>query len=110
MREGFRAAFVWHASIGYATLHATDGVIRASALPALNGRRADAERLVKVGLWDEHPEGWRVHDFGDRQQSAQVTAQIRTHRQAAARKGNCVRHHGPQCGCWQRPGPQGVVR
>lgn len=108
MRDGFRAIVVWDASIAYATKHGTDGVIRAAILPRIHGRKVDAQRLVKVGLWDEHPEGWQVHDFADYQQTTQVSDAIREHRQRAAAKGNCVRHHGPACGCWQRGGLRGV--
>lgn len=108
MRDGFRAVVVWDASIAYAARHGTDGVIRPSVLPRIHGRKADAERLVKVGLWDEHPEGWAVHDFADYQQLSQVTAVIRSSRSAAGSKGMCVRWHGPACGCWQRGGLRSV--
>lgn len=105
MRDGFRAAFVWDASIAFATRFGTDGRVKPSDLPSLQGRKADAERLVKVGLWDEHPDGgWLVHGFAEYQQLSQVTAQIRETKQRAASKGNCVRWHGADCGCWQRRG------
>lgn len=104
MRDGFRAVVVWDASIAYSVRNGTDGVIRPAMLPRVHARRSDADRLVKVGLWDEHPEGWQVHGFLEYQQSALVTAQIRETKQRAAGKGNCVRWHGRDCGCWQRGG------
>jgi hypothetical protein len=108
MRDGFRAYFVWDSSIAYATEHGTDGLIRAHVLPLLQARKVDAARLVKVGLWDEEPDGWRVHGFAEYQQTSQVTEQIRTNRAAAGRKGMCVRWHGAACGCWARPGLRSV--
>jgi hypothetical protein len=105
MRDGFRALVVWDASISYATWHGTDGLIRPSVLPRIHGRKVDADRLVKVTLWDPHPEGWTVHDFADYQQLSQVTATIRTARSIAGSKGMCRRWHGPNCGCWARTGP-----
>lgn len=109
MRDGFRAAVVWDASIAFATRFGTDGVILPSVLPSIHGRRSDAARLVKVGLWDERPEGgWCVHDFADYQQITQVTEQIRSSRATAGRKGMCLRWHGPECGCWQRGGLRSV--
>jgi hypothetical protein len=108
MRDGFRAGIVWDASIAYSVRNQTDGVIRLSVLAQIHGRKADAERLVQVGLWDRHPDGYVVHGFAEYQQSSQVTAEIRQTKQRAAAKGNCVRHHGPGCGCWARGGLRGV--
>jgi hypothetical protein len=102
MREGFRSLVVWDASIGYATQYGTDGVIRPAVLSRVHGRKADAERLVKVGLWDEHPDGWAVHDFADYQQTTFVTDAIRSAKRVGAAKGNCIRWHGDKCGCWKR--------
>lgn len=102
MRDGFRAAVVWDASIGYATHYGTDGVIRRVALSRIHGRPVDAERLVKVGLWDEHPDGWVIHDFADYQQTSLVSDDVRQKRREASRKGHCVRYHGAACGCWQK--------
>ena len=102
MRDGYRAAFVWDASIAFATEFGTNGRIKPSDLRTLDARKTDAERLVKVGLWDEDPDGgWMVHNFAEYQQTSQVTTELRAHRQAAAAKGNCIRHHGPACGCWR---------
>lgn len=104
MRDGFRGVVVWDASIAYATSFGTDGRVKPSVLSQIHGRKADAERLVKVGLWDEHPDGgWTIHDFADYQQTSQVTDQIRSSRSEGGRKGMCRRYHGPDCGCWARP-------
>jgi hypothetical protein len=78
-------------------------VIRRAVLPHVHGRKVDADRLVKVGLLDEHPDGYVVHGFADYQQTSQVSDAIRASRAAAGRKGQCVRWHGKGCGCWSRP-------
>jgi hypothetical protein len=106
-RDGYRAAFVYVAALAYSGRHGTDGHIAAYALSRVHGRRTDADRLVRNGLWKPTAEGWVIHDYEQMQQTSDTTAQIRADRQRAAVKGNCIRHHGPDCGCW-RGGLRGV--
>ncbi len=74
MKEGHRAAFVWCCSLAYAGKHGTDGLIEEYALPRLNGRPADATRLVESRLWDEVPGvGWQIHGWADMQESTTET-------------------------------------
>ncbi len=40
-----------------------DGFVPATALRSLNGTRAEADRLVEAGLWEETDGGWRFHDW-----------------------------------------------
>lgn len=86
MREGHRAAFVWCCSLAYAGKHGTDGLIEDYALTRINGRPADATRLVAVGLWDKVDGGWQVHDWADRQQSTEETQRRSQQARDAARK------------------------
>jgi len=88
-------------AFGYSGGHGTDGVIVTAALPMVHGTPATAKLLVRYGLWDEIPEGWRIHNFDDRQELAIVTEAKRAAQRAGALKGNCIRHHGPDCGCWR---------
>lgn len=104
MRDGFRAIVVWDASIAYATRHSTDGLIRTSVLPSIHGRKVDAERLVKVTLWEGHPSGWLIHDFADYQPLSATTDAVRAAQSVGGSKGMCRRWHGPNCGCWARKG------
>ena len=66
---GSVAAWMWAASIGYASEGLTDGFIPLAALASLcpdldtKPRLKVAARLVEVGLWEVAEGGWRVHDY-----------------------------------------------
>ena len=66
---GSVAAWMWAASIGYASEGLTDGFIPLAALASLcpdldtKPRLKVAARLVEVGLWEAADGGWRVHDY-----------------------------------------------
>lgn len=99
-RDGRGAGFVYVCSLAYAGLHGTDGLIPYNALPFIHARKADVERLVQVGLWDTDPDGWRIPNYLARQQSQAANERVRRTRRVASAKGNCVRWHGQECGCW----------
>lgn len=99
--HGWRAAFSYTCSLGYAGGHGTDGLIEFPALPFVHGTKQTAQLLVKHHLWRPHPLGWLVTNWEKRQQSEAMTKSIRNSRRAAAVKGNCVRWHGSDCGCWE---------
>jgi hypothetical protein len=63
----WRSAFIYIASIAYAGAHGTDGYIPETALPLLQGNKANAIDLVKVGLWEQDVHGWRIHDWTEYQ-------------------------------------------
>lgn len=90
-------------SIEWSGGHGTDGRIPAAALPFVHGTTTTARLLVKYRLWVEHTAAWEIKNFAERQQTTETTAQISESRLQASRKGNCVRHHGPDCGCWKKP-------
>lgn len=97
---GKAAGFVFACSLAYSGDHGTDGLIPRAALPFIHGTRKDAERLVEAGLWHPDPKGWRIPNWQVRQQSAAVAEAVADAKRRAAVKGNCVRHHGKDCGCW----------
>ena len=101
-RDGWRAAVVYVSALAYAGGHGTDGLIAPYALSRVHGRRSDADRLVRHGLFKPDGDGWRIHDYESMQQTSETTAHIRADRQRASAKGNCIRHHGPDCGCWRQ--------
>jgi len=80
----------------------TDGRVRTNHLPAVQGNAGTARLLVKYQLWDEAPGGYQIRNWDKRQQSAAAGAAKRDAQHVGAVKGNCIRHHGPDCGCWQR--------
>jgi len=78
---------VWVLAGSWAADNLTDGFVPVSVLSRW-GTRADAERLVEVGLW--HPDeqdgeaGWRFHEWEGRQPSR---AQVEARREARAEAG-----------------------
>jgi hypothetical protein len=70
----------------------TDGFIATHDLPLLAAQaevpaKPTARRLVEVGLWDECQGGWLVHDYLDRNPSAEKVLAIREARAKAGSKG-----------------------
>ena len=78
----------------------TDGFVPRTALPMIHGTSATARLLEKYGLWDEGRVGWNIRNWDKRQASSAVAALARSSKQRAAAKGNCVKYHGADCGCW----------
>lgn len=108
MKDGHRSAFVFCCALAYSGRHGTDGFIPAAALARINGRKQDSTNLIKVGLFDPDDTGWHIHDYADYQQTAEVTEKVRSAKKVGAAKGNCVRWHGEECGCWRDPGLRAV--
>ena len=91
----YMASFAWSGGQG------TDGRIPKYALASIHATPTTARLLEKYGLWDEAPGGWQIRNFAIRQPSTAATESAREAKQRASIKGNCVRHHGPDCGCWR---------
>lgn len=79
----------------------TDGFVPTFALQAVHGTSVTARLLVKHGLWAEGTNGWQIRNYAERQELAIVAESKRAAAASAARKANCVRWHGPDCGCWK---------
>jgi hypothetical protein len=86
VKDGHRAAFVYCCSLAYAGKHGTDGFIPREALTRINGRTADADRLVDVDLWKPHPGGWDINGWSDKQESTDETKARSERAKAAAAK------------------------
>lgn len=99
---GRATAFVYVCGLAYCGLNGTDGAIPFGALPFVHGTKADAAALVDVGLWRPEPSGWSVVNWEKRQQLSGTTKEIRAARSLGAAKGNCIRWHGEDCGCWAK--------
>lgn len=89
--------------LGWSGQQGTDGRIPISALPFIHATTTTARLLVKYGLWDEisNGTGWTIRNYAERQQLTMVTEAKKATLTAAARKANCVRWHGEECGCWK---------
>ena len=86
-------SFAWSGGQG------TDGHIPTYALGSVHGTKETARLLEKYGLWDEAVAGWTVRNFAKRQPSTATSESTHDAKRRASAKGNCVRHHGPDCGC-----------
>lgn len=100
-RGGKSAAAVYMFSLAWSGAHATDGHIPRAALPLIHGAPADAQRIQAAGLWEPNGDGWNIHNWNQRQELAVVTEVKRQAQRRGALRANCIRWHGPDCGCWQ---------
>lgn len=72
-KEGKVSAFVHLCAMCYAGRHGTDGFVPRQALPKINGRASDADRLVKAGLWIKEEGGWSINGWHEYQASKETT-------------------------------------
>jgi hypothetical protein len=101
-RDGSKAFVLYVCALGYAGGHGTDGHIPAYALPVIHGSAKLARLLVDCRLWTHNGDGgYVIRNWEQRQQSAATTEWVSEQQSRGGRKGNCIRHHGPRCGCWQ---------
>lgn len=92
----YQFSIMWSGGAG------TDGRIPAYALGAVHGTQATAKLLVKYGLWVERTGAWEIKNYANRQELDVVSEAKRDARTVAGRKAACIRHHGPDCGCWTK--------
>lgn len=97
----WQAAACYHFGIEWSGGHGTDGRVPEYALTAIHATPFVARLLVKYGLWDEGIGGWLIRNFADRQQTRATGEEVRKAQHLGALKGNCIRHHGDDCGCWR---------
>ena len=103
-RDGYRAWTVYTFSLAYSGGHATDGFIPRHILPMLHGTEKIAMQLVEARLWEYAEGGWQIHNWEERQELSVITDAKRKRQQRAADRTNCLRWHGPDCGCWKDQG------
>lgn len=68
MRAGNAAMGLWVRAGSYAAQHLTDGRVERHVARTL-GTAGEARRLVDVGLWVEHDDGYVFHEWDERQPS-----------------------------------------
>lgn len=103
-RQGHRAFALYVIALGWSVGHGTDGRIPKHMLAANYGNEQLAGILVDRRLWDRDPSGggdYLIHNFSLRQQSSTATETVWEVRKEISAKGNCVRWHGQDCGCWK---------
>jgi hypothetical protein len=96
----WRAAAVYPFALGWSGAAGTDGHIPFHALGQVHGTKPVAALLVEVGLWVPDPLGWTIPNWAERQQVSGTSDAIRRAKAVGAMKGNCIRWHGKDCGCW----------
>lgn len=80
LQVGGDAAWLHVCALAYCNRAETDGLIPHEALHRLSDRRRPltlAARLVDVGMWEIHPDGWLIHDYLEYQPSAAKLAEDR---------------------------------
>jgi DNA primase large subunit len=100
-RQKWQAFALYVFALGWSVGQETDGRIPKSALKMLHGSTECARLLVEHRLWTNVEAGWEIVNFAERQQLSDETYTIRKAQHLGGLKGNCVRHHGPNCGCWR---------
>lgn len=59
--KGARAC--WTSAFSWSIAQGTDGYIPSDVLRVLDATKAEAHKLVEVGLWEEIEGGWTFHDW-----------------------------------------------
>jgi hypothetical protein len=103
-REKWAACVMYVFGLAYSASHETDGFIPKYALKVIQGTPQRARLLEKYSLWVEGVNGWQIRNYDLRQQLSDETYTIRKAQVIGGQKGACVRHHGPDCGCWRKDG------
>jgi hypothetical protein len=98
----WQAAASYMFALGWSGAAGTDGKIYTATLPFVHGTPLTARLLVKYGLWEEATAGFLIHNYDVRQELSIVAEGKRAAQRAGGLKGNCIRHHGPNCGCWKQ--------
>jgi len=84
------ASWLFIGGLAYCARFLTDGHIPASALPTLGNVPTPAKHaatLVKVGLWEKAPDGYRIHDYLDYQPTREEVERRREERRLAGSRG-----------------------
>jgi hypothetical protein len=94
LRAGPAASWLWLAGLCYCQDALTDGFISAEAVHTLGVPKPLplASVLVKERLWQEEPDGWRIHDYLQHNNSAEYINRVRQERKSAGQKGGRSRH------------------
>ena len=100
-RGGWRACTVYLFSVAWSVGHGTDGHIPAHMASALDADKQTITLLTGASLWEPNGNGWHIRNFAERQELDVITEGKRASAKAASAKANCVRWHGPTCGCWR---------
>lgn len=100
----WQAASSYVFAICWSGANGTDGRIPTAALGFVHGNHQTARLLVKYGLWDENGASWHIRNYLERQPTQAVSEAAQEAARRNGRRGNCIRWHGKDCGCWKEQG------
>jgi hypothetical protein len=66
IEAGNAALGLWVRAGSWSSCHLTDGFVPDEIARSL-GSKAEADRLVRAGLWEQWPGGYWFHEWGERQ-------------------------------------------
>lgn len=93
-RAGLAAMGLWSLAGSHCMDYLTDGIVEEWFVDSWPDGRNLAARLVKVGLWDEHADGWTFHDWSKYQPTAEAVKDKRSARAEAGKRGAEARWGG----------------
>lgn len=100
-RGGWKALGVYLGSIGWSVSHETNGHIPEHMAKYLDADKSTVTLLLGARMWEPNGNGWHIRNFDNRQQTVATSDQRIAALTSASVKGNCIRWHGPDCGCWK---------
>jgi hypothetical protein len=75
-----------------------DGFIPDYALADIKGATPrEVNVLIREELWHLETGGWSINGWSD----YQISDEDAQKRRQRAKKGGCIKNHGPECGCWR---------
>lgn len=96
VQAGNAAVGLWVRAGSWASANLTDGFVPSEMIAVLGGRRADAQRLVAVGLWRTSEGGYQFHQWSSegRQPTRDQVEQERAAWRERQRKARAARGKG----------------
>ena len=89
--KGARA--LWTTALSWCSDHPSDGNVPRDVLGMLDGTKKEADDLVRVGLWVTTGDGYRFHEWGERNPDAASSKEARKGKSAGGKRGNHTRWH-----------------
>jgi hypothetical protein len=98
VKAGPAPSWLWLCGLCYCQEGQTDGFIPTEALPYLGVKNAKqlSFHLEQAGLWDVVPGGWQVHDYLEKNKSAEEIAELKAKRGSGGKLGGRPKKNLPQ--------------
>lgn len=89
--KGSRA--LWATALSWCSQQGNGGEVPEDMLGYLDGTPIEAHGLVRVGLWDETPGGWRFHQWEERNPDAASASALKRSKAEGGKEGAHIRWH-----------------